>query len=144
MNQCHEYPHVTVSENEISHHFSVSIFPLTPNAVVVMFLHRNYRRLAALRGVDALRVAGHRPGLCGVLLPAGSPGCTGTDLVSDAERGVGREPQPLENQPQGCFWNALDPRSVLACADCGDMHGRRRRSQRRLRDTVANKRANGG
>lgn len=47
--------------------------------------HRNNLRLAVVPGADALCVAGHRPGLCRLLLPAGAAGGLGTDLVSDAE-----------------------------------------------------------
>lgn len=83
--------------------------------------HRDHLGLAALRGADALRVAGHRPGLRGILLPAGPAGGAGTDLVSDAARAARGEPQPLENQPKGCVRHPLDPRPHPACADRGDV-----------------------
>lgn len=83
--------------------------------------HRNNLRPAAVRGADALCVAGHRPGLCRLLLPAGPAGGTRTDLVSDAERAARGEPQPLENQPKGRFWYPLDPRPHPASADRGDV-----------------------
>ncbi len=61
--------------------------------------HRNNLRLAVVPGADALCVAGHRPGLCRFLLPAGAAGGSGTDLVSDAEGTALGQPKPLENQP---------------------------------------------
>lgn len=87
---------------------------------------RNNLRLAVVPGADALRVAGHRPGLRGLLLPAGAAGGPGTDVVSDAEGAARGEPQPLENQPQGRVWYPLDPWPSPACADGGD--GRHRRT----------------
>lgn len=83
---------------------------------------RNCVRPAAVPGADALRVARHRPGLRGVLLPAGAAGGPRTDLVPDEEGAASGEPQPLASQSQGCFWHALDPWPDPACADGGNVH----------------------
>lgn len=62
--------------------------------------HRNNLRPTAVCGADAVCVAGHWPGLRRLLLPTGSAGGPGTDLVSDAKRSACGDLQPLENQPQ--------------------------------------------
>lgn len=82
---------------------------------------RNSVRLAAVPGADAVRVARHWPGLRGFLLPAGAAGSPWADLVSDDEGPATGEPKPLANQPEGCFWDPLDPRPHPARADGGDM-----------------------
>ena len=80
------------------------------------------RRLwaAAVPGHHALRLARHRTGVCGLLLPAGAAGGPRTDLVSAAARHAGSEPQPLEKQPPRRFRYALGPWTRLARADGGD------------------------
>lgn len=59
--------------------------------------HRNNLRPAVVPGADAVRVAGHRFGVCRFLLSAGAAGGPGADMVSDAERATCRESQPLES-----------------------------------------------
>ena len=80
------------------------------------------RRLwaADVPGHHALRVARHRTGVCGLLLPAGAAGGPRTDLVSAAARHAGSEPQPLEEQPPRRVRYALGPGTRLARADGGD------------------------
>lgn len=75
---------------------------------------------AALPGADAVRVARHRPGLRGLLLPAGPAGGPRPDLVPDAARAASGHPQRLAGQPQRRFRQPLDPRPHPARSDGGD------------------------
>uniref|UniRef100_A0AAY5L0V2 Palmitoyltransferase n=1 Tax=Esox lucius TaxID=8010 RepID=A0AAY5L0V2_ESOLU len=61
---------------------------------------RSYFRSAVIPGADVVCVAGHRPGVCWVLLSAGAAGGAWADLLPDEARPASGEPKLLEGQPE--------------------------------------------